>query len=289
MGRKAPWWFLALGLLGGLDAGAASPVWAVSGAHNTVYLAGSVHLLPAGDAQLPHGFERAYGDSKQLVMEMDLAKVNPAEMTTWMMEHSALPAGSTLRAVLGDARYERVRAAATKAGLDMGGLDHTAPWMVGLEITDSAYLQEGFDPDNGVEEQLLRRAQTDGRPTGGLETLEQELGGLAALPQADQIHMLDQTLGELSDLKSEMSDVVGAWRRGDAAKLGTLLSTEYQEFPALYKPLVLERNERWMPAIESLLNGRDNAMVVVGALHVVGEGGLLERLRRKGYRITQLD
>ncbi|MBS0380234.1 MAG: TraB/GumN family protein [Proteobacteria bacterium] len=289
MGRKALGWFLALGLFGGLEAQGASPVWAVSGAHNTVYLAGSVHLLPVGDAQLPRGFEHAYADSKQLVMEMDLAKVNPVEMTSWMMDHSALPAGTTLHGVLGDARYERVRTAATKAGLSMDGLDHVAPWMVGLEITDSAYLQEGFDPDDGVEEQLLRRAQADGRPTGGLETLEEELGGLAALPQADQIHMLDQTLGELADLKSEMADVVGAWRRGDAAKLGALLSTEYREFPALYKPLVLERNERWVPQIETLLNGRENVLVVVGALHVVGDGGLLERLRRKGYRITQLD
>src|SRR5207302_5381388 len=58
MGRTACRWFLALGLLGSLTAHAAGPVWAVRGAHNTVYLAGSVHLLPAQDAVLPSALDR---------------------------------------------------------------------------------------------------------------------------------------------------------------------------------------------------------------------------------------
>ena len=53
MGRTASWWLLALGLLGSLSAHAASPVWAVRGTHNVVYLAGSIHMLPANDAEQP--------------------------------------------------------------------------------------------------------------------------------------------------------------------------------------------------------------------------------------------
>ena len=66
MGRTALRWLLALGLLGSLNVSrAASPVWAVRGAHNTVYLAGSVHLLPANDAALPAAFDHAYADSAE--------------------------------------------------------------------------------------------------------------------------------------------------------------------------------------------------------------------------------
>jgi len=289
LGRKALWWLLALGLLGSLEVQAASPVWAVRGAHNTVYLAGSIHLLPADDSALPAAFDRAYTDSARLVMELDLGKLDTLEAAAWMMDHSALPAGTTLRGILGEARYQRVRAAAANVGLMSAGLDDRAPWMVGIELTDSAYTREGFDSDQGVEEQLVRRAQADNKPTAGLETLQEELGGLASLPSADQIHMLDQTLDELKDVKSEMREVVSAWRRGDAHKLAGLLSSEYQEFPALYRPLVLERNARWLPQVEELLKGADNSMVVVGALHLVGEGGLIEQLRHKGYQVRQLD
>jgi uncharacterized protein YbaP (TraB family) len=101
--------------------------------------------------------------------------------------------------------------------------------------------------------------------------------------------MLDQTVDDLKDIKSEMRDVTSAWRHGDAARLAALLSSEYNAFPTLYKPLVTDRNRRWLPQVEELLKGNDNSLVVVGALHLVGQGGLLELLRKKGYTITQLD
>jgi hypothetical protein len=290
VGRTTPrWLLLALGLLGSLSAHAASPVWAVRGAHNTVYLAGSIHMLPADDAALPPGFARSYADSARLVMELDLGKFDPLEAMTWMMDHGALPAGTNLRGVLGEQRYGRVSAAATGLGLPMAALDSLAPWVVGIEITDAAYEHEGFDPEQGVEEQLLRRAQADHKPTAGLETLSEELGSLASLSSADQIRMLDQTVDELKDIKSEMREITGAWRQGSSTRLASLLSSEYSAFPTLYKPLVTDRNRRWLPQIEQLLKSNENALVVVGALHLVGEGGLLELLRSKGYAITQLN
>jgi uncharacterized protein len=289
VGRTTLRWLLALGLLGSLSAHAASPVWAVRGAHNTVYLAGSIHMLPAGDAALPAAFDRSYSDSARLVMELDLGKFDPMEAMTWMMDHGTLPSGTNLRGVLGEQRYGRVTAAATGLGLPMSALDSLAPWVVGIEITDLAYEHEGYDPEQGVEEQLVRRAEKDGKPTAGLETMPEELSSLTSLSSADQIRMLDQTVDDLKDMKSEMREVTGAWRRGDAPRLAGLLASEYDAFPSLYKPLVTDRNQRWLPQVEQLLKGNDNALVVVGALHLVGKEGLLELLRRKGYTITQLD
>ena len=289
MGRTTLRWLLALCLLSSLSAHAASPVWAVRGAHNTVYLAGSIHMLPVNDATLPPGFERSYANSARLVMEMDLGKFDPMEALAWMMDHGTLPAGTTLRGVLGDQRYGRVSAAAATFGMPMAGLDSLAPWVVGIQITDLAYEHEGFDSEQGVEEQLVRRAQADRKPTAGLETLPEELGSLSSLSSADQVRMLDQTIDDLKDLKSEMRGVTSAWRSGDAPRLAALLSSEYGTFPSLYKPLVTDRNRRWLPQVEELLRSNDNSLVVVGALHLVGTDGLLELLRGKGYTITQLN
>jgi len=246
-------------------------------------------MLPADDAVLPPGFTRSYGDSARLVMELDLGKFDAMEAMAWMMDHGALPAGSNLRGVLGEQRYGRVSAAAAGLGLPMAALDSLAPWVVGIEIADLAYEHEGYDPDQGVEEQLVRRAVADGKPTAGLETMPEELSSLTELSSADQIRMLDQTVDELKDIKSEMREVTVAWRHGDAARLAALLASEYNAFPSLYKPLVSDRNKRWLPQVEELLKANDNSLVVVGALHLVGQGGLLELLRKKGYAITQLD
>jgi uncharacterized protein YbaP (TraB family) len=248
-----------------------------------------VHLLPAQDAALPPAFERAYADSGKLVMELDLGQLDPLQVAGWMSEHGALPAGTTLRGVLGEARYTRVSAAAADLGLPMQVLDGQSPWIVGIELADLEYLHLGFDPQQGVEAQLVQRAQSDGKPTAGLETLSEELGGLEALSREDQLRLLDQTLTELKESPGEMQAVLGAWRRGDAARLAALLAREYRAFPALYRPLVTDRNQRWLPQIEQLLHGEGNCLVIVGALHLVGEGGLLELLRKDGFTPVQLN
>ena len=294
MGRKSLRRLGAILLLGGLSAAAlpaqaASCVWAIRGAHNTVYLAGSVHLLPAQDAALPVALTHAYLDSARLVMELDLGKLDPLAAGSWMLAHGALPAGESLRAMLGENRYLKVSAAATELGLPAELMDSQAPWVVGIELAELEYLHLGLDPQQGVEEQLVRRAQADSKPTAGLETLDEELGGLAALSRQDQLRLLDQALGDLKESRAELDGIVGAWRRGDAARLAALLSREFRSFPALYRPLVTERNERWLPQIEQLLKGSDNSLVVVGSLHLVGEGGLLELLRRDGFAPAQLN
>jgi uncharacterized protein len=294
VGRKLLRRLLALGLLGGLSATAltahaASPVWAIRGAHNILYLAGSMHLLPPQDASLPPAFERAYGDSARLVMELDLGKLDELATAGWMLEHGALPAGVKLRTVTGERRYARLTAAAAELGLPTDILDSQAPWVVALELADLDYVHLGFDPQQGVEEQLVRRAQADGKPTAGLETVDEELGGLESLPREDQLRMLDQTLDELKESPAEIKEVLTAWRSGDAAKLAALLSREYSSFPALYRSLVTVRNANWVPRIEEMLRGEGNCLVVVGSLHLVGDGGLLELLRKDGYTATQLN
>jgi uncharacterized protein len=284
----------ALCLLGGLSAvalaaQAASPVWVIRGAHSTVYLAGSVHLLPSQESTLPPAFNRAYADSGRLVMELDLATLDPLAAAEWLTQHGALPPGTSLRSVLGEQRYKRVSAAAAELGLPAELLDTQAPWVIAIELADLEYVHLGFDPQQGVEEQLVHRAQADGKPTAGLETLDAELGGMAALPHDDQLRLIDQTLDELKESPEEMREVLGAWRQGDAAKLAALLSSEYHSFPALYRPLVTARNQSWLPQIEQLLKGTGSTLVVVGTLHLVGDGGLLELLRKDGYAPVQLN
>jgi len=289
VGRKTCCWLLTLGFLGCLTAHAASPVWALHGEHNTVYLAGSVHLLKANDSALPAAFDRAYANSRTLVMELDLGKLDPSEAAGWMMEHGMLGEGNDLHKVIGDARYQRVSAEASRLGLPMQMADQFAPWVLGLQLMELQYAQLGFDSQAGVEQQLEHRAQTDGKPTEGLETLQQQLGLFEALTPQEQAKFLDLVVSEIRDVGSDTQAVIAAWRAGDATKLAALLSDEYKSFPTLYRSLVTERNHRWVPQIEKLLKDKDNYFVVVGALHLVGDGGLLELMKRDGFRAEQLN
>jgi uncharacterized protein YbaP (TraB family) len=287
--RSTAWWLFALGLLGSLSATAASPVWAIRGAHSTVYLAGSIHLLPDADAALPPAFARAYGDSARLVMEIDLGKLDPSEALATLLQHGGLPEGTSLRDLTGAPRYARASAAAAALELPSASMDHEAPWMVALQLTELEYAHLGFDPEQGVEQQLLRRARAEHKGTAGLESLADEMAVFEALTPAAQLRFLDMVLDDLGDTNDETRAVLAAWRRGDTARLAALLASEYRSFPMLYDALVTDRNRHWLPLIEQLLQGDENCLVVVGALHLVGSGGLLELLRKDGHPPMQLN
>ena len=289
MGRKTFGWLCALGLLGSVTAHAGSPVWAIHGDHNTVYLAGSVHLLKAEDSKLPAGFDRAYKGSKAIVMELAMDKVDPMATASWMMENGMLKEGTTLRATIGDERYNRVSKEAERLGVPMEAAEMLQPWVLALQLIEMQYMQLGFDPQKGVEQQLTHEAQADGKPISGLETMDEQLGVLQGLSKSDQVKFLDMAVSEMHDVGSETQSVVTAWRSGDAAKLAALLSDEYKSFPNLYRVLVTERNKRWVPQIEKLLHGNQDVFVVVGALHLVGDGGLLDLMRHDGYKPEQLN
>lgn len=281
-------WLLALCILGSLTARAQSPVWALHGTHNTVYLAESVHLLKPGDSALPGAFTRAYDDSSQLVMEMDLGKLDTSSVAGWMMQHGRYPEGQSMQQALGPDRFARVVAQATALGLPLEQLSVLRPWVAALTLTDLMYLKLGYDPESGVEEQLVARAQKDGRTTAGLESLDEELGQLEHMSDEDQARFLELTLQDLKDTGEETDQMLSAWRSGDSGALAGQLSDAYQQFPELYRVLVSERNRRWLPQIRNYLAADHNVLVVVGALHVVGRGGLLELLRGAGIVCTPL-
>jgi uncharacterized protein YbaP (TraB family) len=263
-------------------------LWAVEGRHNTVYLLGSIHVLRAGDGELPQAAQDAYRDAEQLVMEIDMddALADPVAMATTAQRLASLPDGQSLRNVLGS-DYPVVQAHATALGLDLALLDRFEPWFVATALLQTELARRGFTSEFGVEESLARRAVADHKPIRGLETLEQQLGMLAGLPMNEQKRFLLMTIDEMDDFDREVAEMLTAWRSGDTRKLARLLSEGYDEFPELYRPLTEDRNRVWAGEIADLLDDADDYLVVVGALHLVGRNSVVELLEKRGYRVTQ--
>jgi uncharacterized protein YbaP (TraB family) len=148
-------------------------------------------------------------------------------------------------------------------------------------------MQAGFSPLDGVDYQIAMRAQRDRKPLRGLETAMDQLSLFANLPLEEQREFLRATLEE-TDAASELSEITAVWRRGDLAQLEALLRSGAAESPEFFKALTTDRNLRWVPQIETMLaHPEDDYLVVTGALHMVGDDGLVELLRRKGYKVER--
>jgi uncharacterized protein YbaP (TraB family) len=127
----------------------------------------------------------------------------------------------------------------------------------------------------------------DHKPIQGLETAEQQFGILAHLPMPLQKKFLLMTIDETDNLDAEIKDLLAAWRSGDTDRLARLLSDEFNEAPELYRPLTEDRNRAWVGEIAAMLHDRDDYLVVVGALHLVGRNSVVDLLRQRGYKVTQ--
>jgi uncharacterized protein YbaP (TraB family) len=272
-------------------AGAAerSVVWSVRGEHNTVYLFGSIHVLRPGDVGLPSAAESAYEDAEQLVMEIDMddpAVADPMAMAEQMQRYAQLPAGQSLRTVLGP-DHGAVASRVQETGLDLDMLDGFAPWFIGMLVLQFEMTRLGFDPAHGIEQQVTGRAAADRKPILGLETPADQFAVLAGLSLPEQKRFLLMTLEETDQADARLMELLTAWRTGDTATLARVLSEEFEDFPELYRPLTEDRNRAWVEQITGLLDDRDDYLVVVGALHLVGRNSVVDLLRQRGYRVTQ--
>jgi uncharacterized protein len=204
------------------------------------------------------------------------------------LELAVQPEGRTLQQQLGPKVYEQFVTKTRALGVEPAMLDRFQPWFAAITLVQLQLMKLGFDPESGVEKRLTRRAAGDGKKIQGLETVREQLEIMARLPDKQQREFLLYSVDDAQRMASEVDALLASWRKGDAAAMAKLLQEGFDEYPDLYRPLTVERNRKWLPQIEQLLDDRDDYLVVVGALHLVGADSVIDLLERKGHKVKQL-
>lgn len=273
-------------------------LWKVSDADNSVYLLGSFHLLKPDDYPLSNDVEAAFADAETLVFEMP-----PEEMSSpalgMQMGQAALRADGTMlnselpaeTVALLDRWVADNAQQLQKMGLSPQVLQMFEPWFVGLTISITEMTKQGLDPKLGLDAHLAAQAASAGKPTAGFETGAQQVAFLDGMDKQEQLQFLAEALSQSHDAKAETAKLHTAWRQGDAAALWDDMAVRMkQEYPQLYQRINVARNDAWLPKVEQRLSapGQDNTLAVVGALHLLGPDGVVEKLRAKGYKVERV-
>ena len=266
-------------------------LWKVSDADNDVYLLGSFHLLKPDDYPMPADIDRAFDDAESLLFEVDPREMTAPETVAMMQKYMAYDNGESLSKVLPKATLDRLATLVSASGSSVQALEQSEPWAVSLGLVIGVSQAMGFKPDLGLDRHLMDRAAKAGKPAGGLETVDDQMKAMDAVPYAEQAQGLDEFLQDPKKAMQQLQDMHAWWRAGDVERLDKDMRAEMAaKTPQSYKLLDVDRNNAWLPQVEKRLTGSksDDTLVVVGALHLLGADGLVEKLKAKGYKVERV-
>jgi uncharacterized protein YbaP (TraB family) len=264
------------------------PLWKISTKSNTIYFLGSVHVLKKDAYPLDRIIEKAYMNSQRLFFELNLDEANALKLQQLTADKGFYDDGRTIKANLSTETYDLVKKHLAESGMNIENFERFKPWLLAMTIEISELKRLGFDPSLGLDKYFYEKAKKDKKNIYGFETAEYQLSLLADMPDRMQEEMLLQTMKDIDEGEKELNMIFEAWKTGNAEALDTDLLKSFQNFPEVYKRLIADRNNNWIPKIESLIGQKENAMVIVGTAHLVGKDGILSILRQKGYQVEQL-
>lgn len=268
---------------------AASPVWKISKGDARLYIGGTIHVLSKTDYPLPAGFDTAYQQAAQLVFETDMQKMTVPETQQLVLQQVIYSDGRNLKQVLNQQTFQELAQYLATKKIPVAEVVGLKPGMLAVTLTMVELQRLGMG-GTGVDLFYQAQALNDHKRLGQLEAVEEQIGFLATLGEGYENELISYTLRDIKDLPRTMQLIKAAWRQGDTRKLEELaLAPLKQEFPPLYQTLIVKRNKAWMPRIEAMLKTAEVEFVLVGALHLVGDDGLLAQLAARGYQVQKLD
>jgi uncharacterized protein YbaP (TraB family) len=181
-----------------LDAAAAATtgngpaLWKVADEDTTIYLFGTVHVLPEGVEWYDATIADALTGSDMIVTEIPMDKASEAQLQQLTMSKGMLAPGTTLRSLLTPEQTTAYEAALAKLGAPSAAFDPFKPWLAGLTLSLLPLMQQGYSPDSGVEKVLL--AKVGDKPQGALETDECQLAIFDGMTTEAQVSFMKQAV-----------------------------------------------------------------------------------------------
>jgi uncharacterized protein len=263
-------------------------MWKVADEDTTIYLFGTVHILPKEVEWLDATITDALAQSDMIVTELPMDPATSAQLQQITMAKGMLPPGTTLRSLLTPEQTATYESAFTKLNLPpmvAEQFDGFKPWFAGLNLSMLPLLMNGYTPDQGVEKVLLDKAGD--KPRGALETAEYQLSLFDNLPQVSQIAFLIEAADGVDEAKMMLDRMVEQWVRGDAVRLAEMMN-EGMDDPVLMDALLHSRNADWAEWIADRMEQPGTVFIAVGAGHLAGEKSVQDMLDAKGIAVSRV-
>ncbi len=264
-------------------------LWKVSDDNSTLYLYGTVHLLPKGGDWQRRDMLEAFSEVGTVFFELPDDKKSAFRESVLQREYGLYGPGEQLNDHLDRVNINRLTAAALNTDVPLGSLVKFKPWLVSDLLTTAAAEQAGLSSAHSAGRWLRQKAKKEHKKIQALDTVETYYEAVAKQPENVQIDSLKKTIKNFDQLVPDMKTVNAAWRVGNTDILEKDLLKPFEErSPEMYSTLIDKRNAKWARELDTFLKGDDDAFVAVGIAHMLGEDGLPARLADLGYKVERV-
>jgi uncharacterized protein len=280
-------------LFGAVPATARAPqvakpaLWEVSDPNTTIYLFGTIHLLPENLQWRSPKLDQAIKGSQELVVETIVDEKDPTKLMAAMASLALnTPNLPPLSERVPPAKRAALAEAVKKIGLPPQAFDHTETWAVAITLLSEKFRELGLS--GGVEGVLKNDFTSQGKPIGELETNVEQLSYFDRLPEPAQRALLEGAIESNEAMRTEFAGMLNAWTSGNVLGIARTFDTELADSPEMQKSLIRQRNSNWSKWIEQRLAQPGKVMIAVGAGHLAGKDSVLEMLKKDGYKVRRL-
>lgn len=222
------------------------------------------------------------------MFETDIAISQSRTFGMMLAKKMLLPPEQTLSQFLTPKTYRKLSDYLASEGYSNALYEHMQPWALMMTLTQTTLGKVGID-QNGVDIFYAQRALKDHKPQKYLESVEEQLAIISEIGKGEEDVLVEQTLRDMRELNETMAWMVRDWREGKTKRLeDEMVNQIMEESPKMYRLILKDRNDAWMPKLRSMMDEGKIGFVLVGMMHLLGSDGLLERFWKMGYRIEPL-
>jgi uncharacterized protein YbaP (TraB family) len=262
-------------------------LWKLGDADTTIYLFGTIHLLPKDLNWRTPTLERALAASDELYLETTLGSDVMGSAQT-MMRLGVSPGLPPIIERVPPERREEFRKMIASTGVPEKSLDRLETWAAALTLFSVSFRNMGVAPEAGVERGLSAIHAGANKPVKGLETIEQQFGYFDKLSEESQRALLLGMIDDPQKAKAEFQEMLAAWKSGDVDAIARTFDSETVLSPELRDVLMKRRNQAWAEWLARRLQQPGTLMVAVGAGHLAGPDSVQNMLQARGIKISRI-
>lgn len=287
-------------------------LWVAHSPTATVYLFGTMHVLPkntgwrfpalvnaviASQALYVEEDDETRAKTASLILRYGVAPQNRPNVESLLNFKSAYTDQIFMRAPpvrLTDELDAHDRARLRTITARSGKVDRTLiqtlkPWLAALTLANTSVHDAGYAPRFGADAELEREFSAQHKPVHSFETAQEQVALFAGAPQSTQLDLLRATLGDDPGHYVGIAQITREWLDGDSAGIAAALDDGMRaNHPGLYKALVVERNHDFAQRIATLLQQHGTFFVALGAAHLAGADSVRAQLAQFGIPTTRV-